>query len=58
MKTPVRSELKQQGCCKGFVSLGRWRPQRECQKAVSLYWQKNNFTVGTFFLFRLRREIA
>ena len=59
MKTPVRSEFKQQGCCKGFVSLGRWRPQRECQKSSKFILAKEELCTcsilfGTFFfLFRL-----
>ena len=56
MKTPVRSELKQQGCCKGFVSLGRWRPQRECQKSSKFILAKEQLCTctklfGTFFFF-------
>ena len=56
MKTPVRSELKQQGCCKGFVSLGRWRPQRECQKSSKFILAKEDLCtcsilLGTFFFF-------
>ena len=59
MKTPVMSELKQQGHCKGFVSLGRWRPQRECQKSSKFILAKEELCTcsilfGTFFfLFRL-----
>ena len=53
------SELKQQGHCKGFVSLGRWRPQRECQKSSKFILAKEELCTcsilfGTFFfLFRL-----
>ena len=42
------SELKQQGCCKGFVSLGRWRPQRECQKSSKFILAKEELC--TYFL--------
>ena len=56
MKTPVRSELKQQGCCKGFVLLGRWRPQQECQKSSTFILAKEelctcSILLGTFFSF-------
>ena len=56
MKTPVRSELKQQGCCKGFVSLGRWQTQRECQKSSKFTLAKEQLCTyskicGTFFFF-------
>ena len=56
MKTPVRSELKQQGCCKGFVSLGRWWPQQECQKSSKFILAKEqlctcSILLGTFFSF-------
>ena len=50
------SELKQQGCCKGFVSLGRWRPQQECQKSSKFILAKEqlctcSILLGTFFSF-------
>ena len=56
MKTPVRSELKQQGHCKGFVSLGRWWPQQECQKSSKFIPAKEQLCTcsklfGTFFSF-------
>ena len=56
MKTPVRSELKQQGHCKGFVSLGRWWPQQECQKSSKFILAKEDLCtcsilLGTFFFF-------
>ena len=56
MKTPVMSEFKQQGHCKGFVSLGRWRPQRECQKSSKFILAKEqlctcSILLGTFFSF-------
>ena len=53
------SELKQQGHCKGFVSLGRWWPQQECQKSSKFILAKEQLCTcsilfGTFFfLFRL-----
>ena len=53
------SELKQQERCKGFVSLGTWRPQRECQKSSKFILAKEELCTcsilfGTFFfLFRL-----
>ena len=49
MKTPVRSELKQQGHCKGFVSLGRWRPQQECQKSSKFILAKEQLHVQLTF---------
>ena len=52
----MRSELKQQGCCKGFVSLGRWWPQQECQKSSKFIPAKEQLCTcsklfGTFFSF-------
>ena len=56
MKTPVMSEFKQQGCSKGFVSLGRWWPQQECQKSSKFILAKEelctcSILLGTFFSF-------
>ena len=50
------SELKQQGHCKGFVSLGRWWPQQECQKSSKFILAKEqlctcSILLGTFFSF-------
>ena len=50
------SALKQQGHCKGFVSLGRWWPQQECQKSSKFILAKEqlctcSILLGTFFSF-------